>query len=233
MSSPPDSARRKAPEERRAEMIEAAAAIALADGLERVTARRVAEALGVFPGLVSHYFRSADELVAAAFVHAAASEHTQVFTHAEAATTRPEQIERLLNEWLSTEHDSMSLLWLDAWQASRRRPALMSAVTDQMSVDLSRLQTLIQAGIEEGHLEVANADVAAAALQLMALVDATSIQAAVRARIDYTPVYEMAIDTAETILGLPRGALRNGPQPTLTRQRGVRTASGRRERSPA
>jgi AcrR family transcriptional regulator len=209
MSSPLDVARRKPPKERRAEIIEAAAAIALADGLERVTARRVAEALGVFPGLVNHYFRSADDLVAAAFVHAAASEHEQVFTYAEAAATRPEQIERLLTEWLSTEHDSMSLLWLDAWQASRRRPALLSAVTEQMSVDLARLEALIRAGIEDGQLEVEVADVAAAALQLMALVDATSIQAAVRATIDYTPVYDLAIDTAENILGLPRGALRN------------------------
>ena len=62
MSSPLDAARRKPPKERRAEIIEAAAGIALADGLERVTARRVAEALGVFPGLVNHYFGSADDL---------------------------------------------------------------------------------------------------------------------------------------------------------------------------
>lgn len=52
---------------------------------------------------------------------------------------------------------------------------------------------------------------AAAALQIMALVDATSIQAAVRATFDYTPVFRMAIDTAATILGLPPGALRDRP----------------------
>ena len=209
MSSLPSAARRKPPEERRAEIIEAAASIALADGLDRVTARRVAEALGVFPGLINHYFRSADDLVAAAFAYAAASEHEQVFTYAEAAATRPEQIARLLQEWLSSDHDAMSLLWLDAWQASRLRPTLRNAVTEQMNVDLTRLEALIHAGIDERQLQVG--DVAAAALQIMALVDATSIQAAVRATFDYTPVFRMAIDTAATILGLPPGALRHRP----------------------
>ncbi|MDT7675852.1 MAG: hypothetical protein QOD82_3754, partial [Pseudonocardiales bacterium] len=41
-----------------------AAELALANGLEALTLRRVAEALGVFPGLVNHYFPAVDELVA-------------------------------------------------------------------------------------------------------------------------------------------------------------------------
>jgi DNA-binding transcriptional regulator YbjK len=62
MSSPDRATRRKPPDERRAEIIETASAIALAEGLDKVTARRVADALGVFPGLVNHYFRTADAL---------------------------------------------------------------------------------------------------------------------------------------------------------------------------
>ena len=42
----------------------------------------------------------------------------------------------------------------------------------------------------------------------MALVDATSVQAAVRSAIDYAPVTDMLLDTTEGTLGLPRGALR-------------------------
>lgn len=206
MSSPPSAARRKPPEERRAEIVETAAAIALAEGLDKLTARRVAEALGVFPGLVNHYFRSADELVAAAFAYAAAREDEEVFSYAEAAATPVEQIRRLLHDWLDSKRDSVSLLWLDAWQASRRRPALLNAVTEQMNAQLTRLDALIRAGSDSGDLQPA--DVAAAARQIMALVDATSIQAAVRAAIDYKPVTDMALATTEEILGLPRGALR-------------------------
>ena len=78
-SRPQATARRKPASERLAEIIEAAAAIAVAEGLDRVTAKRVAAELGVFPGLVSHYFATADELVATAFAHAAASEREQNF----------------------------------------------------------------------------------------------------------------------------------------------------------
>jgi AcrR family transcriptional regulator len=206
MSSPRNTARRKPPETRRVEIIETAANIALVDGLDKVTARRVADALGVFPGLITHYFRSSDELVAAAFAHAATREDEEVFSYAEAGVTPVEQIRRLLRDWLDSRHDSVSLLWLDAWQASRRRPALLNAVTEEMTSQLTRLEALIRDGNDAGHLHVA--DAAAAALQIMALIDATSVQAAVRTTIDYTPVSDMAVDTAENILGLPRGALR-------------------------
>ena len=54
-SRPQATARRKPASERLAEIIETAAAIAVAEGLDRVTAKRVAAELGVFPGLVSHY----------------------------------------------------------------------------------------------------------------------------------------------------------------------------------
>ncbi|HXO08558.1 MAG TPA: TetR family transcriptional regulator [Solirubrobacteraceae bacterium] len=206
MSSPPNTARRKPPEARRTEIMQTAASIALTDGLDKVTARRVADALGVFPGLINHYFRSADELVAAAFAHAAARETDEVLSYAETAATPVEQIARLLRDWLDSRHDSVSLLWLDAWQASRRRPALLNAVTEQMKAQLTRLETLIRAGNDSDDLHVA--DAAAAALQIMALIDATSVQAAIRTKIDYTPVSDMAIDTAENILGIPQGALR-------------------------
>jgi AcrR family transcriptional regulator len=206
MSSSTSAVRRKPPEERRAEIIQTAATIALDEGLEKVTARRVADALGVFPGLVNHYFRSADELVAAAFAHAAANESDDVFGHAEEAATPLEQIQRMLREWLDDQQDSVSLLWLDAWQASRRRPALLTAVTEQMNADLARLETLIRAGIDHGQFHVA--DPTAAAIRIMALVDATSIQAAVRTAIDYAPVSEMALTITEDTLGLPPGALR-------------------------
>jgi AcrR family transcriptional regulator len=207
MSTPSSAARRKPPEERRAEIVETAATIAVTEGLDKVTARRIAEALGVFPGLVNHYFRSADDLVAAAFTHAAANESREAYGYAEEATTAVEQIQRLFRDWLDTERGhSISLLWLDAWQASRRRPALQTAVIEQMEADLDRLQALIRAGIDSGELRVA--DSAAAATCIMALVDAMSIHAAVGPKLDYTPVNEMVITTTEDTLGLPRGALR-------------------------
>ncbi|MFJ3993300.1 TetR family transcriptional regulator [Streptomyces sp. NPDC090032] len=53
------------------ELLHAASTIAVSEGLDKPTVKRVAQAVGVIPGLVDHHFKSADELAAAVFSHAA------------------------------------------------------------------------------------------------------------------------------------------------------------------
>ena len=180
-------------------MIEAAAAIAVNDGLDKVTAKRVAAALGVFPGLVDHYF-SADQLVAAAFAHAASTERNELFDDAESAPDPAAQLQCLLTAWLQPGSDAISLLWLDAWQASRHRPALREEVAAQMNEDVHRLARLIQLGIDSGQLGVDDPDTAA--VQIMSLIDGLSVQAAIRGTFDYTDVQTLVIAVIEQILGL-------------------------------
>ena len=188
--------------------MDTAAAIAVSEGLERVTAKRVAERLGVFPGLVNHYFATADELVAAAFGQAASEERDGVFSYALAVPRPTDQMRRLLSAWLHTDRDPVSLLWLDAWQASRRRPALDDEVARQMDTDLERLGALVADGIAAGDFDVA--DPTYATMQILTLIDGLSVQAATR--IDYSIVRTMVIETVERALGLPAGALRGrGP----------------------
>jgi len=198
-SRPQSAARRKAPEQRRAEMIEAAAAIAMRDGLDKVTAKRVAVALGVRPGLVDHYF-SADQLVAAAFAHAASAERNQVFGEAESVPDPVARLRRVMAGWLEPGHDELSLLWLDAWQACRHRPALREEVAAQMHEDVRRLAELIKLGVDSGQLGVDKPETAA--LQIMSLVDALSVQSAIRGTFDYTDVRTLVTAVTEQILGL-------------------------------
>jgi AcrR family transcriptional regulator len=204
-SRPQATARRKPASERLAEIIETAAAIAVAEGLDRVTAKRVAADLGVFPGLVSHYFATADELVAAAFANAAASEREQIFGRALLADRPVDQMRRLLDAWLHPDRDPVSLLWLDGWQASRRRPALLAEVGRQMNTDLDRLSAVIAAGIASGDFQIN--DPGAPALQILSLIDGQSVQAATREILDYAPVRAMVISTTERLLALPPGTL--------------------------
>src|ERR1043166_6330269 len=103
-SIPRPAGRRKAPAQRRAEIIEAASAIAVRDGLDKVTAKRVAAALGVRPGLVDHYF-TADQLVAAAFAHAASAEADAIFDEITAIPDAPGKVRHLLATWLRSDHD--------------------------------------------------------------------------------------------------------------------------------
>jgi AcrR family transcriptional regulator len=197
--------RRKPASQRRAEITETAAAIAVSEGLEKVTAKRVADATGVFPGLVSHYFGTADELVAAAFAHAAASERDKLFGDAAAAGRPVDQLRRLLGCWLDPDRDPVSLLWLDAWQASRRRPALGQEVTRQMTADSDRLSALIRSGTAAGDWTAGDPD--GITTQILSLIDGHSVQAATRRTLDYAVVAAMVITVTETLLGLPRGAL--------------------------
>jgi len=180
-------------------VIEAAAAIAVRDGLDKVTAKRVAAAIGVRAGLVDHYF-TADQLVAAAFALAAAAESDEVFGEAEAIPDAPGKIRHLLATWLSHGHDPLSLLWLDAWQASRHRPALRHEVTAQMAKDIDRLTVIIQGGVNRG--EFTTAEPALAAGQIFSLVDGLSVQAAIRGTIEYTYSQALVAVVTETILGV-------------------------------
>jgi AcrR family transcriptional regulator len=207
-SRPNQSGRRKPAEERRAEIVETAGRIALSDGLDQVTAKRVADRLGVYPGLVNHYFSSADDLVAAAFGHATATEREEVFGHAEAASSPLEQMRRLFEGWFDAERDAGALLWLDGCQASRRRPALLAEVARQLDADLARLAAIIHGGAGTGAFTVA--DPTTTAMRILALVDGLSVQASVRSVLDYTAASDMVIDTTERELDLPQGALRAG-----------------------
>lgn len=205
MSIAEPKSRRKDPIERRAEIVSEASQIAVSEGLERVTAKRVAEKLGVVPGLVNHYFAAADDLVAAAFGFAVRRERSEIYELAAKQDGPVAQLRCILAEWLDPDRDEVSLLWLDAWQASRRRPALLDEVVAEMDTDALELSRLIQSGVDSGDFVVDEA--ASAALRIMALVDGHSVQEAVRTRKDSRVVAAFAVRASETELGLPAGAL--------------------------
>jgi AcrR family transcriptional regulator len=202
MASP---ARRKPPLERRTEIVQAASVLALAEGLESLTLRRVADVLGVVPGLVNHYFPSVDDLVAEAFAAAAHGEFSTLFDEVDAAGNPLDRMRALIALLVSEERDDISLLWIDAWNASRRSPALHAEVSRLMVVWQQRLADLISAGVADGVFRAA--DPPAAATRIMAVSDAFSLQAAVRSPVDYAVIRQMIIDGAERELGLSPGEL--------------------------
>jgi len=198
--------KRKPPAERREEIVAAASRLAVAEGLERLTLRRVAEELGIVPGLVNHYFPVADDLVAAAFGYAAAAERDGIFHGIDPAAPPLAQMRYIMAHLLDDLADATSLLWLDAWQATRNRPALRAEVAAQMRLWQDGMIAVITRGLAAGVFAVT--DPRRTAIRIMALIDGFSIQAAMRSQIAYDAVRDLVFETIARELGLTPTALR-------------------------
>lgn len=197
--------RRKKAEDRRAEIVTCAAAIALAEGTSAVTMQRVAKDLSVFPGLISHYFSSADELVAAAFTSAATSALDTAMEVAHAEPTPLDSMRALIGHLVDDDRDAEGILWLDAWHASLRRPALQVAVDSIMRAWIDRLVELMDEGVVRGQFTAS--DTRRTSLRILAVVDGLTVQAVMRSTMDYSAVHHLLVQTAERDLGLPSGSL--------------------------
>ncbi|MFG2931531.1 TetR family transcriptional regulator C-terminal domain-containing protein [Streptomyces achromogenes] len=218
---------RKDPAARRAEIVAAAAAVALAEGLECVTLRRIAEELAVRPGLISHYFPSAEDLVAEAFGSAATGELDRLLPaeHGEldrplpaeqavpdrplpaerAALTPTGRLARFLARTSGEEYDAISRLWINARHLSRYRSVLRDRVARQEAAWRGRLEGVIRDGVEAG--EFASDDPAAVAVQLLVVLDGLGVHANTATPERPAAVLRMPLTTAERELGLRPGTL--------------------------
>ncbi len=202
MSSAPATHTRKRPDERRAEIVREAAHVALADGLERVTLRAVAERLGVRPGLISHYFPVAEDLVIAAFVQAVAEERDELVPPEGAPL---ERIARLVARVESPAARQISRLWLNARHLCRFTPALAVALAEQEALDRARLLELIEAGVAEGEFV---GDAFDACIRIVVAVDGYGAYANNVGAFDHDAYTHFVTDATEWALGLEPGRLR-------------------------
>lgn len=197
---------RKSPHERRAEILDAAATIATDEGLERITLRAVADRLGVRPGLVTHYFPVAEELVVEAFVQAASAHRENMFP---AGGSPLQQLHHFVT--VTDRDDSLppARLWLNARHLSRFVPGLAVALSEQQRLDEARLGQIIEAAITEGSIRPL--DVADTAVRILMALDGKGAYAN-----DITPYTEAGFeyfvsDYTEWALGLTPGRLRVAP----------------------
>ncbi|MFJ3725875.1 TetR/AcrR family transcriptional regulator [Streptomyces sp. NPDC090045] len=227
---------RKSPEARRAEIVDTAAAVALAEGLECLTLRRIADELDVRPGLISHYFPSVEDLVAEAFGTAAGAELEVLLpigpagsdrreargesdgpdapTGSDAAggpggSTPTERLARFFARTSGEAYDSISRLWINARHLSRYRPVLRDRVAEQEAAWRGRLEGVIEEGVARG--EFRTEDPYVTAIQILIVLDGLGVHANTEDRGRPEAVTRMAVTTAERELGLPRGALTREP----------------------
>lgn len=204
MSSSPVPARsRKRPEERREEIVDAAAEIALESGMERITLRAVADRLGVRPGLITHYFPAAEDLVVEAFCRAAVTQREKFFPEGGGpALLRLAHFVDHVQQGLSS---ALARLWLNAQHLARFIPALDTALEEQDVLDRSRLSAIIDDGIASG--EFADVDAEAAGIRIFAAVDGCGSYVNRSTDLSRPAYRDFVADVAEWTLGLEPGAL--------------------------
>ncbi|KOG62084.1 MULTISPECIES: TetR/AcrR family transcriptional regulator [Streptomyces] len=202
---------RKDPAARRAEIVAAAAAVALAEGLECVTLRRVAEELDVRPGLISHYFPSAEDLVAEAFASAATTEIDALLPVEGSEGTPTERLARFLAHTTGEAYDAISRLWINARHLSRYRDVLRERVARQETVWRARLEGLVREGVEAG--EFRTGDTLVTTLQILVVLDGLGVDANIGDEDLPEAVVRMAFTTAERELGLKADVLSRVAEP--------------------
>ncbi|MFJ6997499.1 TetR/AcrR family transcriptional regulator [Streptomyces sp. NPDC003090] len=206
---------RKSPEARRAEIVEAASAVALTEGLECVTLRRIADELAVRPGLISHYFPSAEDLVAEAFGSAAGGELDRLIPAAPRPLPPTRQLARFLAHTSGEAYDDISRLWINARHLSRYRPVLRERVLVQEAAWRGRLEELIREGVGQG--EFRTDDPYGVTIQILVVLDGLGAHANTGTAARPEAVARLAHTTAERELGLPDGALTaEGHDPGVT-----------------
>ncbi|MEU1973651.1 TetR/AcrR family transcriptional regulator [Microbacterium sp. NPDC019599] len=202
-SSPAAVRTRKRPEERREEILSHAAAIALDEGLERITLRAVAERLGVRPGLITHYFPAAEDLVIEAFVRAAVVEREHFFPVSGHPLGR---LAHFIGHIESGASLPLARMWLNARHLSRFSPALDEALQEQDALDRERLIGIIEDGIATGDFPMTDAETAC--IRILIAVDGVGsyVNSAVE---NPHPAHTHAVaDITDWALGLPAGTLR-------------------------
>jgi AcrR family transcriptional regulator len=186
--------------------VRAAARIGLEEGLERITLRRTADVLGVRPGLIGHYFPAADDLVGEAFGHAAARERAALLPTDEQDLPPVERLARFLVRLTGEDCVDLGRLWLNARHLSRFSPGLRAAVSEQEARTRDALAALVADGVGAG--EFTAADPMGAVVQILVTVDGLGSYANAEPELEHPVLTDMALDTAERLLGLPAGTLR-------------------------
>ncbi|ATW51740.1 TetR/AcrR family transcriptional regulator [Streptomyces xantholiticus] len=160
--------------ERREELLGAAVQQIEERGVAAVRIADVAAALGVSSALVLYHFSTKEKLVAAAFTHAADADLAHLHKLLSRRTSALRRLRAAVRWYAPTGQAKGWRLWIDAWAASLREPALreVSRALDQQWK--SALTGVIAEGAAAG--EFPCEDPAAAAWRLTAFLDGLAVQ---------------------------------------------------------
>lgn len=196
----------RAPEaERRQELIDATLDCIAEFGLRGATVRQIAVRAGVTGGLVRHYFESKDHMIAAAYRQVLANFATNAETvEGDARVRLREFIVRNLTAPIA---DSRSLsLWASFISQVRVDPVLAAIHREGYLGFRSELQRLIGVFLKAHGRDAREEECRRYAIAINGLIDGLWLEGCLAGDLFHeTELVEVALSSAESVLGLPLG----------------------------
>lgn len=194
-------------DQRRAQMLKAAAEIIAERGFSETRITDVARRVGASPALVVYYFGTKDSLLTEALRYSENSFYEVAAQMLEDAPGLQDRLETLVRLTCVPQADNEVPgawgLWFDLWAQAFRHPQVAK---DRVELDArwrATIARVVDAGIEVG--EIDQADSAAFAVTWSALLDGLSIQVALKdPEVDPDRAFTIAMDFAASALSLAR-----------------------------
>jgi AcrR family transcriptional regulator len=171
--------RRRVSDQRRTEILEAAAGVIAERGLCDTRIADVAERIGASPALILYYFDTKDALLAATLSHRDEQFFAVLSDLMGEAPTARERLRALIDyscpptESLGREDNEWEL-WLDMWTRARHDPGVAEIRTQMDKAMRNAIADVVRAGIASGEFRHTDAD--RFALMLSAMIDGLAIQ---------------------------------------------------------
>ena len=160
--------------QRRGDLLRAAIEQIEARGVAAVRIADVASALGVSNALVLYHFSSKEQLVAAAFRHAAEGDLAHLRKLLGSRSPALRRLRSAVRWYAPTGQAKGWRLWIEGWAAALRDPALREVAQDLDRQWKAALAEVMAEGVAAGEFRCP--DPAGTALRLTALLDGLAVQ---------------------------------------------------------
>jgi AcrR family transcriptional regulator len=160
--------------ERREELLRAAVEQIEARGVAAVRIADIASALGVSNALVLYHFATKENLVAAAFTHAAEGDLARLRKILGRRTTALRRLRAAVRWYAPTGQAKGWRLWIEGWAAALREPALQEVTRELDRQWKAAIAEVIAQGVAADEFRCP--DPSGTALRLTALLDGLAVQ---------------------------------------------------------
>jgi AcrR family transcriptional regulator len=197
--------RRRRPDVRREEILDATLTVVVRDGLAAVRVGDVAAVLGVSTGLVFYHFGTKDALVAEAFGYAVERDLEGLGDAVRGEQEPAERLRRVLELYGPTGTASGWRLWIDAWALAQHEAALREVLRRLDRRWTEALREVVDDGIARGSFRCA--DPSATVARVSALLDGLSVAVLVHRTVTVEQLRRWVAHAAASELGIDAGAL--------------------------